>query len=104
MPLDFTLEELERLPSSRWDGHRWESWHLVSSEAPSVLEEEHYMMDFDRLVDCKIMQSFFKSKGMLSNIWINGHDEENVKLYILQIPNMDYDIHNESFRDYLARI
>ena len=104
MPLDFTFEELERLPSSIWDGHRWESWNLISSEAPSVLEEEHYMMDFDRIVDCKIMQSFFKSKGLLSNIWMKGNNDKEVKEYILQIPNMDYDIHNEVFRDYLARI
>lgn len=104
MPLDFTFEELERLPSSIWDSHRWVTWDLISSEAPSVLEEEHYMMDFDRLVDCKIMQSFFKSKGLLSNIWMKGDNDKEVKKYILQIPNMDYDIHNEVFRDYLARL
>lgn len=104
MPLDFSCEELERLPNSIWDGHRWETWDLLSSEAPESLEEANYMMDFQHLIDCKVMQNFFQSKGMLCNIWMNGHDEENVKLYILQIPNMDYDIHNEVFRDYLARI
>ena len=105
MPLDFTFEELERLPNSIWDGHRWETWDLLSSEYPESLEEVNYMMDFDRLVDCKIMQSFFKSKGLLSNIWMKGDNDENdVRKYILQIHNVDYDVHNEVFRDYLARI
>lgn len=105
MPLDFSFEELERLPNSMWDGHRWETWNLLSSEYPESLEEVNYMMDFDRLVDCKIMQSFFKSKGLLSNIWMKGDNDQNdLRKYILQIQNVDYDIHNEVFRDYLARL
>ena len=109
MNLNLHGAELERLPTSIWFGKPWECWYKLSTNIEVPIEEEHHLFDFERLIDCKVLQTFFKLVGYKSNIFVNpesidGVSGQETEEYILQVPNLDWNLKKESFVRFLDRL
>ena len=108
--LNFHGAELERLPSTIWFGKPWGSWYKLSTNIEVPIEEEHHLFDFERLIDCKVLETFFKLVGYKSNIFVNPESVidsvtgKETEEYILQVPNLDWDLKKESFVKFLDRL